>query len=78
VNGKAGGRETPVGIVPRLEDLDLSGIDVPREKLAKLFEVNMADWAGEVRDIHESLKPYGRRLPAEIRAEFAKLERQSR
>jgi phosphoenolpyruvate carboxykinase (GTP) len=78
VNGKAGGRETPVGIVPRLEDLDLSGITVPREKLEKLFEVDMGEWAGEVRDIRESLKPYGRRLPSEIRAEYDKLARQVR
>ncbi len=78
VNGKAEGRETPVGIVPRLEDLDLSGLTVPREKLGKLFEVNMGEWGEEIKDIGESLKPYGKRLPSEIRAEFEKLERQAR
>jgi phosphoenolpyruvate carboxykinase (GTP) len=78
VNGKAGGRETPVGVVPRTEDLDLSGITVPREKLEKLFEVNMGEWGEEIKDIGESLKPYGKRLPSEIRTEFEKLERQAR
>jgi len=71
-------RETPAGLVPRLEDLDMTGLDLPREKIAPLFEVNMTDWRGEVKDIGSFLKPYRGRLPAEIREQYEKLDRLTR
>ena len=76
--GTVGAKETPAGLVPRLQDLDLNGLNVPKEKLAPLFEVNMKDWQGEVKDIGGSLKPYRGRLPAEIRNEYEKLDRLTR
>jgi phosphoenolpyruvate carboxykinase (GTP) len=74
VNGRVPGRETPAGIVPRLEDLDLDGLEVSKDKLSGLFEVDMKDWRDEVDQIHDFLKPYKGRLPSEIRNEFEKLE----
>ncbi|MBM3296954.1 MAG: phosphoenolpyruvate carboxykinase (GTP), partial [Candidatus Aminicenantes bacterium] len=76
--GRAGARETPAGLVPRIEDLELYGLDMPRERLAKLFEVDMKDWRGEAADIKDSLKKYGRRLPREIWSEYEALERQTK
>ncbi len=73
--GAAGARETPAGLVPKAEDLDLTGLDVPKEKLAPLFDVKIGDWKDEVDQIRDSLKPYKGRLPAEIREQFEKLER---
>jgi phosphoenolpyruvate carboxykinase (GTP) len=75
VNGKVGARETPAGLVPKLDDLDLYGLDLPRERLAKLLEVNMKEWRGEASDIRESLKKYGSHMPREIWAEYEALER---
>jgi phosphoenolpyruvate carboxykinase (GTP) len=76
--GTVRARETPAGLVPRLEDLDLTGLDIPKEKLAPLFEVTMKDWKGEVKDIGGFLKPYRGRLPAEIREQCEKLDRLTR
>jgi len=76
--GTVRARETPAGLVPRLEDLDLTGLDIPKEKLAPLFEVDMKAWKGEVKDIGGFLKPYRGRLPAEIREQCEKLDRLTR
>jgi phosphoenolpyruvate carboxykinase (GTP) len=78
VNGAVPARETPAGLVPRLEDLDRTGLDLPKERLEKLFAVNMKDWKPEVDEVRNFLKPYRGRLPAEIRDEFEALERQVR
>jgi len=78
VKSAVGARETPAGLVPRLEDLDIGGLDIPKEKLEKLFAVDMKEWKPEVDEIRNSLKPYRGRLPAEIREQFEKLERQVR
>jgi hypothetical protein len=73
--GAAGARETGAGLVPRPQDLDLSGLDIPPARLAKLFDVNMKEWRGEVDEIRAALKPYKSRLPAEIREQVEKLDR---
>ncbi|MGZ4886825.1 MAG: phosphoenolpyruvate carboxykinase (GTP), partial [Candidatus Aminicenantales bacterium] len=78
VNGAVPARETAAGLVPRVEDLDMSGLNLPKDKLEKLFAVEMKDWKGEVDDIRSFLKPYRSRLPSEIREQFEKLERQVR
>jgi phosphoenolpyruvate carboxykinase (GTP) len=71
-------RETAAGLVPRVEDLDMTGLDLPKDKLEKLFEVKIKDWKPEVDGIRDFLKPYKGRLPAEIREQYEKLERQVR
>ena len=74
VNGRVPGRETPAGIVPRLEDLDLDGLAISKDRLGGLFEVDMKAWRDEVDQIRDFLKPYKGRLPSEIRTEYEKLE----
>jgi phosphoenolpyruvate carboxykinase (GTP) len=78
VTGAVPARETPAGLVPRVEDLELTGLDLPKDRLEKLFEVNIKDWKTEVDEVRSYLKPYKGRLPAEIREQYEKLERQVR
>ena len=78
VTGAVPARETPAGLVPRVEDLDMTGLDLPKDKLERLFAVNMKEWKSEVDDVWSFLKPYKGRLPAEIREQHEKLERQVR
>ena len=67
VTGAVPARETPAGLVPRVEDLDMTGLDLPKPQIEKLFEVRIKDWKPEVEGIRDFLKPYKGRLPAEIR-----------
>ncbi len=70
IHDKVGARETPAGLVPRLQDLELEGIDVPKKNLAKLFEVNMGEWGTEVDEIKNFLIPYRGHLPPDLWEEF--------
>jgi len=56
----------------------MSGLDLPKDRLEKLFEVRIKEWKSEVDGIRDFLKPYKGRLPAEIREQYEKLERQVR
>jgi phosphoenolpyruvate carboxykinase (GTP) len=78
VTGAVSARETPAGLVPRIEDFDMTGLSLPKEKLERLFAVNIKEWKSEVDEVRAFLKPYKGRLPAEIREEYEKLERQVR
>jgi len=69
VNNRAGAQETPVGLVPRLQDFNCEGLNVPSEKLEKLFEVNVSDWATEAEDIKNFLFQFGEHLPEGLREE---------
>jgi len=66
-NNRVGAKETPLGLVANPADLDLSGLNIPREKVEKLFEVDRQGWQGELQDIDKFLDQFGSHLPAEIR-----------
>ena len=70
VNNCVSAQETPLGLIPYLKDLNLEGLDIPKEKLEKLFEVKMEDWDLELREVRVFLEQFGQRLPEEIWWEY--------
>jgi phosphoenolpyruvate carboxykinase (GTP) len=70
---KVGVRETFAGLLPRLEDLDLKGLNIPREKLEKLFEVKLKDWDSEIEDIHRFLQQFGSHTPESMWRQYQNL-----
>jgi len=73
VNGRVGARETPMGLVPEIKDLSVSGLNIPKDKLDKLFEVKPPEWKAELQDIRNFLGRFGRHIPYEIRQEYDRL-----
>jgi phosphoenolpyruvate carboxykinase (GTP) len=67
VNNRVGARETPLGLVPNVADLNLEGLDIPKEKMEKLFEVDRQGWQTELQDVDKYLGQFGDHLPDEIR-----------
>jgi phosphoenolpyruvate carboxykinase (GTP) len=74
LDGKADARETPIGCVPRPEDLDTEGLDLSPEKLDELLSVDEEGLRKELEQIGEHLAKFGDRLPGEVRAQFEALE----
>jgi phosphoenolpyruvate carboxykinase (GTP) len=75
VENKVDGKDTPIGKIPHLKDFDMSGLDIPKEKMEKLFAVDMKDWKNEIADTKAFLSQFGDRLPKEMMDECNKLER---
>ncbi|MEK7399737.1 MAG: phosphoenolpyruvate carboxykinase domain-containing protein, partial [Candidatus Poribacteria bacterium] len=63
-------KETTIGLMPHLEDLNLDGLNINREKLKKLFEIKPQDWDPELKDIQNFFGKFGDRLPQEIVQEY--------
>ena len=61
--GEADAVKTPIGYVPTPESLDLNGLDIPQESLAKLLTVNRADWYQETDEVASFFHTFGKRLP---------------
>ena len=65
--------ETPLGYVPRKEDLDLTGIDVDEDKLNDILTVDKETWKNELSNIKEWYAKFDH-MPDELIASLAKLE----
>jgi phosphoenolpyruvate carboxykinase (GTP) len=71
--GEADAVETPIGFLPRPEDIDLEGTDVTTDTLGKLLAVDRAQWRAEMQDMGKYLREYGDRLPAALAAEHQRV-----
>jgi phosphoenolpyruvate carboxykinase (GTP) len=74
IEHQAGGQDTPIGIVPTADDLDLDGLDVDSGDVTKALAVNPAEWRQELPLIEEWFKFVGDKLPTGVRDEFEALK----
>jgi phosphoenolpyruvate carboxykinase (GTP) len=72
--GTAEAHETPIGLVPKADELPTDGLDLAEEELAKLLEVDVAEWRKEAQLVHEYFDSFGEHLPSELRAQVEALE----
>ena len=66
--------ETSIGLLPRVEDLDLDGVDVTPEQMETLLSVDDAAVAAQLPQVEEHLNKFGDSLPEEIRNQFEALK----
>ena len=66
--GTADAVETPIGYVPKAEDINLEGLEgeVTPETLQELLKVDPAQWKAEVADIKKHYAKFGDKLPHEL------------
>jgi phosphoenolpyruvate carboxykinase (GTP) len=64
-NGEVRGRQTPVGIVPVKEELDLEGVDITPADLDKILSIDTARWQQEMAHREQHLSQFDG-LPEEI------------
>ena len=62
----AGALESPLGWMPRHEDLQLDGLDFTLERFAELMGLDQEDWLGELALHQELFVKLDDRLPAEF------------
>jgi phosphoenolpyruvate carboxykinase (GTP) len=77
-DGSAKAVETPIGRLPRPEDLDTQGLDISPASLSKLVSVDIEGWLAEIALITQYFDKFGDRLPKELRDEVARLEQRLR
>jgi phosphoenolpyruvate carboxykinase (GTP) len=76
VKGTAGAVETPVGLVPTPDALNLDGLPLSRGEVDALLRVDREEWAAEVPEIRGFFERFGARLPAELSRGLSSLERE--
>jgi phosphoenolpyruvate carboxykinase (GTP) len=71
--GQADAVDTPIGYLPKVDGIDLDGVDVAPETLAELLAVDHASWREEMEAMRDYLADYGDRVPAALTAELDKV-----
>jgi len=66
--------ETPIGLMPPSDALDISGLKISQLELDELLEVNVDEWLNEVESIKKHYANYGEKLPKELSNQLIALE----
>jgi phosphoenolpyruvate carboxykinase (GTP) len=76
VNGDADARETAIGYLPPLGErgIDLEGLDVSEETMAKLLEVDTDGWLRQLPQMKAHYAEFGAKLPKALHDQLAGLE----
>ena len=72
-DGKVDAVESPIGYLPKKEDLNLAGLDISEEDLNELLNVDKEVWLDEVAQIKELYAGF-EKLPAELAEQLKALE----
>jgi phosphoenolpyruvate carboxykinase (GTP) len=73
VDGTAATRETPIGLLPHEDAIDLSGMDFPKERLFELLAVDGSAWLEEAARTRAFLGRFGSHLPRGLLTEHRSL-----
>jgi len=73
IEGTADGVQSPIGVLPTRESLDLDGLDIPAKDLDLLLSVDAEIWKQEAGLIPEFFAQFGEHLPAALTEEHSKL-----
>ena len=58
--------DTPIGLVPRVSDMNMDGLSLTEDQKNDLFAINMPEWKAEVVRRGDFLAKFGEKLPKEL------------
>ncbi len=75
IRGTGRAEERPIGYVPTLDGLDLTGLDISRDRLGKALRSDASDWLPALDDLAGFFGEFGPRLPHAIGVSLAEARR---
>ncbi len=70
IDGKVGAVQTPIGLMPKEVDLELTGLNLPAGNLKELLRLDIEAWRAEIHDIEQHFTQFGNRLPERLRKQL--------
>ncbi|MDD5005457.1 MAG: phosphoenolpyruvate carboxykinase (GTP) [Candidatus Omnitrophica bacterium] len=74
-NNEVGAVKTPIGYIPKLEDLNTDSLDLSKDTLKKLFLIDKSEWREELERQRIFLATFKNSLPEEIWKEYRALKK---
>lgn len=75
VEDRVSAQKSPIGYLPKVDDINLEGLDFDRSLLNRLLNVDVQSWKGEVQELEKYFEKFAPKLPEEIKEELHKLKR---
>lgn len=66
LEGKAKGKETPIGIIPAENELDLTGLSMSADNMKDLMNIDKKEWSAEIPDIQKHFDQFGSKTPKRL------------
>ncbi|WP_313355226.1 phosphoenolpyruvate carboxykinase (GTP) [Microbacterium sp.] len=73
ISGEVTAVDSPIGRLPRREDLNLDGLDITDADLDELFDIDIDAWLAEADSTEEFYAMFGDALPSALRSELEAL-----
>ncbi len=74
IKGRVPARQTPIGLMPRMEDLNMEGLTLPAGVMDKLFEIDKGEWQKEAEQVETFYAQFGDKLPTALKKRLAELK----
>ena len=74
VSGEGDAVKTAIGYMPSADAIDTEGLDISKEALEGILDVNHDEWLREVESVKDHYNNYGPKLPKELWNQLAALE----
>ncbi|MBR7163222.1 MAG: phosphoenolpyruvate carboxykinase (GTP), partial [Clostridia bacterium] len=72
--GKADAVESAIGYLPRVEDIEIDGLDITEDTIKDLLTVDTSAWLEDVEGIKAFYDQIGASVPAELHSQLKALE----
>ncbi len=70
IEGKVDAIDTPAGLLPKVEDIDVEGLDIDPDVLEQVVSYRENEWKDELPRIRRWLRSLGRKVPQELNDEL--------
>lgn len=67
--------KSPIGLIPKSNAIDLSGLDVKEDDVKKLLHIDRSLWKDDAKSIRKYYEIFGKHLPEELTKELDDLEK---
>lgn len=67
--------KTPLGLFPSISDIDVSGLDLSKDKLEKLFDIDSKAWLTEVENLKKYFDKFEAHLPKKLSEQLENLKK---
>ena len=72
--GHSDALETPIGFVPRPEAINFDGLELTRETISALLNIDPEIWANELCEIEAYFETYSGKLPESLRLQLERVK----
>ena len=74
VDGSVGAADSPIGLLPKKDTFDMSGLALAPNSFEQLFRVDPHSWLKELEELQNYLTLFGNRLPSALSTELNKMK----